>query len=164
MIAQERLKRITEFVSEMSLAAACYRPSISRMNDQIDSRVSSPRSNPDDWMASAIPVDGVMALTAAAAGLITDSDLANFAEPQSPDSVVTSDTSDVSQIKEIERDGRKVFHCYDDNSSEVYENHLDTPERTSQSYENGYTSPEVTCADPRTQPIERNESCESVFR
>ncbi|EFH60452.1 predicted protein [Arabidopsis lyrata subsp. lyrata] len=163
MIAQERLKRITEFVSEMSLAAACYRPSISRTNDQIDSRVSSPRSNPDDWMASAIPVDGVMALTAAAAGLITDSDIANFAEPQSPDSVVTSDTSDVSQIKEIERDGRKVFHCYDENSPEVFENHLDTPERTSQSYDNGHTSPEVTCADPRTQPIERNESCESVF-
>jgi hypothetical protein len=163
MIAQERLKRITEFVSEMSLAAACYLPSISRRNDQIDSRVSSPRSNPDDWMASAIPVDGVMALTAAAAGLITDSDIANFAEPQSPDSVVTSDTSDVSQIKEIERDGRKVFHCYDENSPEVFENHLDTPERTSQSYDNGHTSPEVTCSDPRTQPIERNESCESVF-
>ncbi|CAN8257549.1 unnamed protein product [Cochlearia groenlandica] len=159
MIAQERLKRITEFVSEMSLAAACHGSSISRTNDQIDSRVSSPRSNPSDWMASAIPVDGVMALTAAAAGLISDSDLANFSEPQSPDSVVTSDTSDVSQIKEIERDGRKVFH-YDDNSSE---NHLDTPERRSQSYENGHTSPEVTCPDPRTTPIERLETCESVF-
>ncbi|XP_010415945.1 PREDICTED: uncharacterized protein LOC104701884 [Camelina sativa] len=163
MIAQERLKRITEFVSEMSLAAACYRPPMSRTNDQIDGRVSSPRSNPDDWMASAIPVEGVMALTAAAAGLISDSELSNFAEPQSPDSVVTSDASDVSQIKEIERDGRKVFHCYDDNSSEVFENHLGTPERTSQSYENGHTSPEVTCVDPRTQPIERHESCESVY-
>ncbi|ESQ50402.1 hypothetical protein EUTSA_v10001892mg [Eutrema salsugineum] len=159
MIAQERLKRITEFVSEMSLAAACHSPSISRMNGC----VSSPRSNPDDWMASAIPVDGVMALTAAAAGLISDSDIAKFSEPQSPDSVVTSDASDVSQIKEIERDGRKVFHCYDDNSTEVFENHLDTPERASQSYENGHASPEVTCADPRTQPIERIESCDSVF-
>ncbi|KAJ4888873.1 DENN (AEX-3) domain-containing protein [Raphanus sativus] len=159
MIAQERLKRITEFVSEMSLAAACHSPSVSRMN----SCVSSPRSNPADWMASAIPVDGVMALTAAAAGLISDSDIANFAEPQSPDSVVTSDTSDASQIKEIERDGRKVFHCYDDNPSEVFENHLATPERTSHSFENGHASPEVTCTDPRIQPIERYESCESVF-
>ncbi|CAN7076930.1 hypothetical protein Bca4012_075412 [Brassica carinata] len=159
MIAQERLKRITEFVSEMSLAAACHSPSVSRMN----SCVSSPRSNPADWMASAIPVDGVMALTAAAAGLISDSDIASFAEPQSPDSVVASDTSDASQIKEIERDGRKVFHCYDDNSSEVFENHLGTPERTSQSFENGHASPEVTCTDPRIQPIERYESCESVF-
>ncbi|CAG7900404.1 unnamed protein product [Brassica rapa] len=159
MIAQERLKRITEFVSEMSLAAACHSPSVSRMN----SCVSSPRSNPADWMASAIPVDGVMALTAAAAGLISDSDIASFAEPQSPDSVVASDTSDASQIKEIERDGRKVFHCYDDNSSEVFENHLGTPDRTSQSFENGNASPEVTCTDPRIQPIERYESCESVF-
>ncbi|KAG2323605.1 hypothetical protein Bca4012_059085 [Brassica carinata] len=159
MIAQERLKRITEFVSEMSLAAACHSPSVSRMN----SCVSSPRSNPADWMASAIPVDGVMTLTAAAAGLISDSDIASFAEPQSPDSVVTSDTSDASQIKEIERDGRKVFHCYDDNSSEAFENHLGTPDRTSQSFENGHASPEVTCTDPRIQPIERIESCESVF-
>ncbi|KAF2554009.1 hypothetical protein F2Q68_00033396 [Brassica cretica] len=159
MIAQERLKRITEFVSEMSLAAACHGPSVSRMN----SCVSSPRSNPADWMASAIPVDGVMALTAAAAGLISDSDIASFAEPQSPDGVVASDTLDASQIKEIERDGSKVFHCYDDNSSEVFENHLGTPERTSQSFENGHASPEVTCTDPRIQPIERYESCESVF-
>ncbi|KAF8090320.1 hypothetical protein N665_0479s0024 [Sinapis alba] len=159
MIAQERLKRITEFVSEMSLAAACHSPSVSRMN----SCVSSPRSSPADWMASAIPVDGVMALTAAAAGLISDSDIASFAEPQSPDSFVTSDTSDASQIKEIERDGRKVFHCYDDNSSEVFENHLGTPDRTSQSFENGHASPEVTCTDPRIQPIERIESCDSVF-
>ncbi|CAH8361179.1 unnamed protein product [Eruca vesicaria subsp. sativa] len=159
MIAQERLKRITEFVSEMSLAAACHSPSMSRIN----SCVSSPRSHPGDWMASAIPVDGVMALTAAAAGLITDSDIASFAEPQSPDSVVTGDTSDASQIKEIERDGRKVFHCYDDDSSEVFENHLNTPERTSQSFGNGHASPEVTCTDPRIQPLERFESCESVF-
>ncbi|CAA7013969.1 unnamed protein product [Microthlaspi erraticum] len=163
MIAQERLKRITEFVSEMSLAAACHLPSMSRMNDQMNGSVSSPHSNPDDWMASAIPVDGVMALTAAAAGLISDSDIASFAEPQSPDSVVTGDTSDVSQIKEIERDGRKVFHCCDENSSEVFEKNLGTPERTSQSYENGLASPDITCADPRTQPIERIESCESVF-
>nr|VDD29101.1 unnamed protein product [Brassica oleracea] len=159
MIAQERLKRITDFVSEMSLAAACHSPSVSRMNGC----VSSPRSNPDNWMASAIPVDGVMALTAAAAGLISDSDIANFAEPQSPDSVVTSDTSDVSHIKEIERDGRKVFHCYDDSSSEVSENHLDTPERRFQSFENGHVSPEITCTDPRTQPLEHIESCDSLF-
>ncbi|KAJ0265498.1 DENN protein [Hirschfeldia incana] len=159
MIAQERLKRITDFVSEMSLAAACHSPSVSRMN----SCVSSPRSNPDNWMASAIPVDGVMALTAAAAGLISDSDIANFAEPQSPDSVVTSDASDVSYIKEMERDGRKVFHCYDDSSSEVSENHLDTPERRFQSFDNGRVSPEITCTDPRTKPIEHVESCESVF-
>ncbi|KAJ0254158.1 DENN protein [Hirschfeldia incana] len=158
MIAQERLKRITEFVSEMSLAAACHSPSVSRMN----SCVSSPRSNPADWMASAIPVDGVMALTAAAAGLISDSDIASFAEPQSPDSVVTIDTSETSQIKEIERDGKKVF-CYDDNSSEVFENHLSTPERTSHSFENGHASPEVTCTDPRIQPIQHYESCDSVF-
>ncbi|CAH8354626.1 unnamed protein product, partial [Eruca vesicaria subsp. sativa] len=159
MIAQERLKRITDFVSEMSLAAACHSPSVSRFNGC----VSSPRSNPDNWMASAIPVDGVMALTAAAAGLISDSDIENFAEPQSPDSVVTSDTSEVSHIKEIERDGRKVFHCYEDSSSEVSENHLDTPERRFQSFENGHVSPEITCTDPRTQPIEHIESCESVF-
>ncbi|CAN8271042.1 unnamed protein product [Cochlearia groenlandica] len=163
MIAQERLKRITDFVSEMSLAAACHSPSVFRMNDHIDGRVSSPRSNPGDWMASAIPVDGVMALTAAAAGLISDCDIANFTEPQSPGSVVNSDTSDVSKIKEMERDGRKVFHCYDDDSSEVYENHLYTPERTSQNYENGHLSPKVASSDPRTEPIESLESCESVF-
>ncbi|XP_010548732.1 PREDICTED: uncharacterized protein LOC104820065 isoform X2 [Tarenaya hassleriana] len=166
MIAQERLKRITDFVSEMSIAASCCTPSPSRPKHQANGNADSPVRNPNDWMDSAIPVDSVIALTAAAAGFISDDDIAvssqKIVEPWSPDSV-TNGSSDAIHAKEIERDGRKGSQCYDDNSSEASETRLDIPEKMYKDSENGHTSPEVKLSDSRIQPMEGIVSADSMF-
>ncbi|XP_010540930.1 PREDICTED: uncharacterized protein LOC104814537 isoform X2 [Tarenaya hassleriana] len=134
LIAQERLKRITEFVSEMSLAASCYAPSVSRPNDQTNGNTDSPVASQ------------------------------KVAEPMSPDSVVTSDSSEASHAKEIERDWRKEdARCYDDNSSEASDTRMDISEKMYKDVEKGYTSPEVILSDSTIRPVERTESSDSVF-
>ncbi|KAB1208648.1 DENN domain-containing protein 5B [Morella rubra] len=90
IIAHDRLNRITKFVSELTLTD--YVPSATKSHDQMNGNVDSPaREHPSDLMASAIPVDSALALTAAAAGFIPDdeipSSLLKIWEPQSPESV-----------------------------------------------------------------------------
>ncbi|KAG0611477.1 hypothetical protein M758_7G143900 [Ceratodon purpureus] len=76
IIAQERLDRITECVKEMNLVEQV--PStVGSMNP---ARPSSPSPNdPDGWMESAIPVHSVLGATAAAAGMISTSEMDSFA-------------------------------------------------------------------------------------
>ena len=99
IIAQERLNRVTQLISEISLTD--YVPSVSRSNN--NENVESPeRESVGDWMASAIPIHSAVALTAAAAGIISDDEILTSSmkmwEPRSPESGTTSDASELGQV------------------------------------------------------------------
>ncbi|XP_058101310.1 uncharacterized protein LOC131245702 isoform X2 [Magnolia sinica] len=167
IIAQERLERITEFVSEMALSD--YVPSVIRMQDQMTENCDSPITEGSvDWMTSAIPVDSVLGLTAAAAGLISDNEVHLFSlrqlEPQSPESVSTRGASDLSQGRELDEDTRKNLQHFDDYASGTPGSRSDSFERMSGIYENGQTSPELgTFHSILGNKLERVGSSESLF-
>ncbi|CAM6084550.1 unnamed protein product [Calypogeia fissa] len=92
IIAQERLDRITQCVSEMALTEHIISPMV-KVGSKGD-KVSCPNreDDPDGWMDSAIPVDSVIGATAAAAGLISEKEVVSFSakgsgppSPSSPD-------------------------------------------------------------------------------
>lgn len=166
IISQQRLNRITEFVSEMSLYD--YVPSTPRTHDQMHENVESPRTKSfGNWMSSAIPVDSAMAITAAAAGIIPDNGAPPSSlrmwEPPSPESLTASESSEFSQARDFDKDGRRNLQYFDD-SSEASETRSDTLERICGSYENGYSSPEVRLSSSsRFRTLERLGSSESLF-
>ena len=168
IIAQQRLNRITEFVTEMSLYDSV--PSTPTAHDQMNGNVESPeRESFSDWMTSAIPVDSVVAITAAAAGLLPDDGITPSSlriwEPNSPESVTASESSEFSQARDSDKDGRKNLQYVDDYASEASETRSDTLERICGSYENGHSSPEVrTSFSSRIRTLEPLGSSESLFR
>ncbi|XP_006854448.2 uncharacterized protein LOC18444210 isoform X2 [Amborella trichopoda] len=167
IIAQERLDRITEFVNEMTLTD-CVPPMV-KVRERGNEIPESPNGeNLNDWMAFAIPVDSVLGLAAAAAGLISDNEVQSFSfrasEPVSPVSIPASEASDLSQSREIDKDTRKSMQSYDGYVSESSDCPFDSFERQNGGYENGQASPEVGtfhCATGRT--FERVGSSESLF-
>nr|XP_043611448.1 uncharacterized protein LOC122583071 [Erigeron canadensis] len=66
IVAQERLHRITQFVSEVSLD---HIPSSPKVNDREDGCTGSP-SKKHSWMDSAIPVNGTLALSVSSTGIL----------------------------------------------------------------------------------------------
>ncbi|XP_031250200.1 uncharacterized protein LOC116108064 isoform X1 [Pistacia vera] len=166
IIAQERLNRITQFINEMTLTECT--PSPSKLHDPINGSVDSPNGEYiNEWMASAIPVDNAVALTAAAAGIISDDEIPSSQkiwEPHSPESVTASDASDISQLREIDKDDKKNLQYFDDCASEASENRSDYLERIYGSLENGRASPEIgALASSRTSTLERLASSEYLF-
>lgn len=168
IIAQERLNRITQFVSEMSLTD--YVSSTSKKNDQMPVNDESPeRECSFDWTVSAIPVDNAIALTAAAAGIIPDDEIPQSPpkawEPNSPESLVASETTDVGQSKDFDKDGRKSLQYPDDYACETLESRTDNMEKIHGNQENGHASPEVrTSFSSRVRTLECRGSSESLFR
>ncbi|GLT41478.1 hypothetical protein SLA2020_155390 [Shorea laevis] len=168
IIAQERLNRITEFVSEMSLSLTDYVPSVSKRNELMHENIDSPDEEYSDWMASAIPVDSALALTAAAAGIISDDEVPSaslkICSPRSPESTAASEASDFCHAREIDKDIRKNMQCFDENVSEPLDNHSDGFERSCGSYENGHASPDIGATFcSRSQTLERIGSSQSLF-
>ncbi|KAL5796436.1 hypothetical protein ACOSQ2_001256 [Xanthoceras sorbifolium] len=167
IISQERLNRITQVVSEMSLTA--FVPSGSKLHDPTNDSVDSPEQEYlNDYMASAIPVDSALALTAAAAGIISDDEVPSSSlktsEPRSPESVTASEASDISQLREIDKEDRKNSQYYDDCASEASEYRSDNLERAYASIESGQASPDIgTFSGLRTRTLERLASSESLF-
>ncbi|XP_038716859.1 uncharacterized protein LOC120010208 isoform X2 [Tripterygium wilfordii] len=167
IIAQERLNRITQFVTEMSLTS--YVPSVTKLHCQMNGNVESPRLDCiADWMASAIPIDRAVALAAAAAGIISDDEIPSsslkMSDPPSPESVTASESSDLSQAREVDKDERRNSQYFDECASEASETHSDALERMYSSGEVGQVSPEIGsfwCSRSRT--MERVGSSESLF-
>ncbi|KAM7496158.1 hypothetical protein LguiA_020572 [Lonicera macranthoides] len=156
IIAQERLNRIMQFVSEMTLADTVS--SVPKLNDQTNENSESPhRECAADLMASAIPVDSAVALTAAAAGIISDDFHSSSSrwEPHSPESYSASEVSDQGQH------GRHFFHCCDDCSSEASESRCDGSERMNGNYDNGLSPEFGAFVCPRR--LESVGSSESLF-
>ncbi|KAL5712102.1 hypothetical protein ACHQM5_014304 [Ranunculus cassubicifolius] len=161
IVTQERLNRITQFVSEMNITD--YIPSPIGSQDLIvengDSR-GSKRSA--DWTKFAIPVDSAAALTAAAAGIISDEEVHSFSfrlrDPETPESICDSEASEFCQAKESDKENRKGTHQFDDYACEMFEAHCGGFEGEFGGYTNGHTSPVVEISFG-----ERRESFESLF-
>ncbi|XP_008235572.1 PREDICTED: uncharacterized protein LOC103334392 isoform X1 [Prunus mume] len=168
IIQEERLNRITQFASEISLHD--YVPTLPKVHDEMNDHDDSPHKESfDDWMDSAIPVDSALALTAAGAGIRSDDETPPSSlkiwEPQSPESVSASESSDFSQVRYLDKDGRKDSQCYDDYGFEAIETHSETSERIYGSYGNGHTSPEVGPSfSSRNRTLESLGSSEYLFR
>lgn len=133
--------------------------SVPKLNDHTNENSESPHRECDaDLIASAIPVDSAVALTAAAAGIISDDDFRSSSsrwEPHSPESYSASEVSDQGQP------GRHFFHCCDDCSSEASESRCDGSERMHGNYDNGLSPEFGAFVCPRR--LESVGSSESLF-
>ncbi|XP_056686888.1 uncharacterized protein [Spinacia oleracea] len=156
IISQERLNRITQFVSEMSLCG--YSPSPSPSRGPYGNFDSPGRET--EWMSSAIPVDSAIALTAAAAGIITEDEIPS-ASSKNGESLSPSDASDTSDFcpsKEVDQDGKRNLQDSDDDSCT---NGFSRPD---ENYENGTCSPEATLSSQSDNlKIERSNSSLSLY-
>ncbi|KAK2986348.1 hypothetical protein RJ640_026612 [Escallonia rubra] len=166
IIAQERLNRITQFVSEINFAD--YVSPLPTLNDQLNEMGDSPKQECyKDWMASAIPVDSAVALTAAAVGIISDEEVRSSSsrwETHSPESCTASEISEYSQGQDMDKNGRKNLHFFDDYFSEASENRSDGFERMHRHYGNSGTPTKVGAyVPPRSPTLERLGSSESLF-
>ncbi|KAF7804588.1 DENN domain-containing protein 5B [Senna tora] len=163
LTAQDRLNRITQFVNEMSLTGSItLRP---KPDHQMSQHVGSPeRESFSDWMACAIPVDGAAAITAAAAGIATDTQIPHFSpkwDPQSPESATASESSDFFLV---DRDSRKNLQDHDDCTFEIQETQTESTERMYENYENGHISPDFgTPLSSRSSIQERFGNSELFF-
>ncbi|KAL9239078.1 hypothetical protein vseg_013430 [Gypsophila vaccaria] len=163
IVAQERLNRITQFVSEISLCD--YSPSPLRGPDQFHENFDSPnRESHTDWMSSAIPVESAVALTAAAAGIIPD-DGVPYVSPkvvESPSSSGSgSEISEFSPVKEADLDGRTSLQDSDDQCSDISEGRANGYGKI---YDNGANSPESTLLSPSDNlKMERSNSSLSLY-
>ncbi|KAL6002164.1 hypothetical protein ACLOJK_037612 [Asimina triloba] len=167
IIAQERLERITQFVSEMALTDCV--PPVVRTQEPMSENFDSPTvEDSADWMASVIPVDSALGLTAAAAGLIPDNEACSFSfrqlEPHSPESATAREASEFNQSRELDEDLRKNLQHFDDSASGTPGSFSDSFERMSGSYENGQTSPELSSFQASlSNTLERVGSSESLY-
>ncbi|KAK1260691.1 hypothetical protein QJS04_geneDACA002241 [Acorus gramineus] len=142
IIAQERLNRITQFVSEVTLTADISQEP--RFRDDDENFESPEGGRSPNWMASAIPVNSVIGLVTIPASPLSDYETPSIraSEPQSPESISTSDASDFSHVRELEKFPRKNLQYFDDHVSETSESLSDSSERMNGSVENGQASPE----------------------
>ncbi|KAL3336347.1 hypothetical protein AABB24_032210 [Solanum stoloniferum] len=165
VIAQERLNRITHFVSEINLTD--FIPSASKMNDASNASVdSSYRDDEADWTSSAIPVDSAIALTAAAAGIISDDEVPSSSskwEASSPVSVTASEASDHSQTRGFGKDGGRNILYVDECGSEASEIRSDTTERVYGIQDNYRTPESGPFVFSKVHSLERLGSFESLF-
>ncbi|KAJ8559351.1 hypothetical protein K7X08_003409 [Anisodus acutangulus] len=168
VIAQERLNRITHFVSEINLTD--FIPSASKMNEASNASIdSSYRDDEADWTASAIPVDSVAltaAAAAAAAGIIDDDEVPSSSskwEVSSPVSVTASEASDHSQTRGFGKDEGRNIHYIDDCASEASEVRSDSTERVYGIQDNNRTPESGPFVFSKVHSLERLGSFESLF-
>ncbi|KAG4139701.1 hypothetical protein ERO13_D07G209700v2 [Gossypium hirsutum] len=147
IIAQERLNRITEVVSETNPSLDDLAPSSSKQDDQINDNTvtSTPNSEyVNEWMASALPVNSTVVLSSdTAANDEVSSASLKISSPLSSGSVAASDASDWGHVREIEKDVRKGVLYIDDNASEASEIRCSVLERINGTHENGQISPDI---------------------
>ncbi|TYI20440.1 hypothetical protein ES332_A07G238100v1 [Gossypium tomentosum] len=147
IIAQERLNRITEVVSEMNPSLDDLAPSSSKQDNQINDNTftSTPNSEyVNEWMASALPVNSTVVLSSdTAANDEVSSASLKISSPLSSGSVAASDASDWGHVREIEKDVRKGVLYIDDSASEASEIRCSALERINGTHENGQISPDI---------------------
>lgn len=118
-------------------------------------------------MSSAIPVDRAIALTAAAAGIITDDEVpsvsSKIGETHSPSNA--SEASDFGPFKEVDQDGKRNLQDSDDLASDASEICANGFGRPYENLENGTCSPEATLSSPPDNlKLERSNSSQSLYR
>lgn len=120
-------------------------------------------------MAYAIPLNSALAVTAAAAGIISDDELPSsslrMSEPPSAESVTANEASDFSEVKEVDKEAGQNLQYLDGYASETLEPQFDGPERMNGSYEHGQTDSDIrTFSCPKKHTLEHLDSSESLFR
>lgn len=163
IIAQERLDRITQFVSEMTLTQSI--PQGNTEHDQLDENFDSNGQSLNSWMGYAIPANSVLGLSSSSNGL-SDREVPPYLfrqlEPHSPESAA-SEYLDFSH--ELDRDSGKSWGHFDDHSSVTSGSYSDSFERTNGNLDNGLTSPDIsTIYSSVGHGLDRIESLESVYR
>ncbi|XP_026449679.1 uncharacterized protein LOC113349852 isoform X2 [Papaver somniferum] len=165
IITQERLNRITEFVSEVALTD--HTASVLKSHNKInENNVSRDSDSNADWKASAIPLDSAVALTAAAAGIISDEDVPTFSVSfsETPESVSATEALDIRQKREVDAANEKNLQDFDGFESETSETRCGEHERVNGNYVSGQTSPEVgSFFLPRSCTMDRAASSESLY-
>ncbi|XP_039132612.1 uncharacterized protein LOC120269339 isoform X1 [Dioscorea cayenensis subsp. rotundata] len=167
IIAQERLDRVTQYVSEMVVTNSV--PRVVVENDQLDENFDSPDGESySNWMDYAIPVDSV-GLTPFAANVVEDKETPPFPcklyESPSPESTSVSDTSDFGHVKDVDKDMNKAWQHCDDCASESTGSCSDSFEQVCGSCEYSHTSPEssrLQCSPCRR--LLRVGSLECIYR
>lgn len=135
----------------------------SKPANEMSSHDDSPETESlSDWMDCAIPVDGAAAITAAAAGFVTDNHTPHFSPKWNTHSPESATASEASDFFHVDRNGRKNMLDHDDCASETLSTQPDSSERVDENYENGHISPEYET--PCSRVLERIGSCESFFR
>ncbi|GAB4841269.1 hypothetical protein Ancab_022001 [Ancistrocladus abbreviatus] len=140
IIAQERLNRITQFVSEISLND--HLPLSLKIQDHVNGNIrSSKQEDVIDWTSSAIPLDSAVVLTAAAAGILPDdedqSSSVKTSETHSPPpSVTAGDALEFGPERDVDKDENNVQY-FDDHSFDTSEMHSNGFGRAHETYENG---------------------------
>uniref|UniRef100_A0A0E0CV64 UDENN domain-containing protein n=1 Tax=Oryza meridionalis TaxID=40149 RepID=A0A0E0CV64_9ORYZ len=166
IIAQERLDRITQFASEIALAEPI--PHSMKEQNQVNGEdfESANELSYNDWTEYAVPVNSISGLISSS-GLPSEGEIPSYLfrswEPNSPESMSASETSDSSYIRELEKEGRHSFQQYEDCISENLGSRCDSFGRTSYTYENGHTSPDLLSThSPISRRIVRAQSMESL--
>ncbi|KAG9447671.1 hypothetical protein H6P81_013799 [Aristolochia fimbriata] len=145
IIAQERLDRITHFVTELSVFDSIS-PAVSTSDQTTENSESL-------WGTTESP-------KASSASNAADNEVHSC---HSPGSASTSEVSDFSQTREKDKDNRKGFNYADDSASEVTsESRSDSCERMNGNYENGHTSDVGTIYSSVNRTLERLGSSESL--
>ncbi|MCL7031108.1 hypothetical protein MKW94_013205 [Papaver nudicaule] len=165
IITQERLNRITEFVSEVALTD--HAASVLKSHNKLNENNVSPDSDSNaDWKASAIPLDSAVALTAAAAGIISDEDVPTFSVgfSETRESVSATEPLDICQRREVDAVNGRNPQDIDGFDSETSETRCGEHERVNGNNVSGQTSPEVgSFFLPRSCTMDRAASSESLY-
>lgn len=166
IIAQERLDRITQFASEIALAEPIPRSMKEQSQVNGEDFESANELSYNDWTEYAVPVNSISGLISSS-GLPSEGEIPSYLfrswEPNSPESMSASETSDSSYIRELEKEGRHSFQQYEDCISENLGSCCDSFGRTSYTYENGHTSPDLLSThSPISRRIVRAQSMESL--
>ncbi|GMH02544.1 hypothetical protein Nepgr_004383 [Nepenthes gracilis] len=149
IIAQERLNRITQFVSEISLNVES--PLSFRMQDQVNGNVDSPnRESITDWTSPAISLDSATIMSSSSKN----------SEYQSSPVVIASEASEFGPERNIDKHGQKNVQYFEDNASHTSEM---SPNGFERSYENGISSLEAMAPSSDSHKMERSSSSASLF-
>ncbi|AQL09546.1 DENN (AEX-3) domain-containing protein [Zea mays] len=164
IIAQERLDRITQFASEITLAEPVPRPI--KEQDGVDGDFDSSNGIPYiDWTEYAVPVNSISGLISSSS-IPSERDMSSYLfrswEPNSSQSISGSEISDSSYVREVE-EARHSFQHYEDCIVENLEPRCDSFGRASYMYDNGHTSPDLlSMHSPASSRLERAQSVESL--
>ncbi|RWR97303.1 DENN domain-containing protein [Cinnamomum micranthum f. kanehirae] len=132
IIAQERLERITQFVSEMAFQDSAL--PVVTTQDQTDEKFNSAdREGSTDFIPSAIPIDSVLGFTPTALEVVPDNELhADSLRQLEPESL----ESGFSNARELGKDTGENLQCSGDFASKVKRSHSDCFERVHGIFEN----------------------------
>ncbi|XP_020576469.1 uncharacterized protein LOC110022034 isoform X2 [Phalaenopsis equestris] len=164
IISQERLDRITQFISDLNPIDPV--PRVIGEHVSVDENCDYlGRESFHSWTEFAIPIDSVAGLTSSSAEREAAPILFRPPDCHSPESACFSEISDTSHARELDKESRRSWQCLDDCTSENSGYRSDSFETVSGVFENGQTSPELnsTIYHASGFRLERVESLESIY-